>query len=122
MVDKMVMVSKKLHLSLNDKKVVSERIFYPKWTTKPMVLIWPQKFKCLSALITADGRSITEIKNIIGQAKIALYRMRIILFNKSLSFEVRKIIIVCYVEHILTYCCDPWTISKEAKFYLFKKN
>ena len=45
-------------------------------------------------------------------------KMKSILCNKSLSMAVRKRTLQCYIEPILTYGCEAWTISKNIKSIL----
>ena len=118
--DTVVVESEKMGLKLNNKKtevmVISKKRIIPKCKIKVggISLEQVQKFKYLGTWITSDGRGITEIKNRIGQAKTAFYKMKSILCNKSLSLEVRKRILACYIEPVLTYGCESWTISKQA--------
>ena len=74
-----------------------------------------QKFKYLRAVITSDRKCRTEIRNRIGQAKTAFQRMRNILANTSLSMNVRKRVLKCYIEPILLYGSESWTIGKSAQ-------
>ena len=73
------------------------------------------KFKYLVTILTSDEESQTEIRSRIGQAKTAFLKMKNILTNKSLSMEVRKRVLSCYIEPILMYGCEAWTINNYIK-------
>ncbi|BFY98674.1 hypothetical protein BsWGS_01714 [Bradybaena similaris] len=76
------------------------------------------EFKYLGTLITSDGRCIKEVKCRIAQAKAAFHKLKHILCNLSLSIEVRKRVLRSYVEPILVYGSESWTISKLVRNYL----
>ena len=82
------------------------------------VLKQVDKFKYLGTIITSDGRCVTEIKSRTAQAKAAFQKMRNILCNNSLSIEVRKNILKCYIEPILLYGSEAWTIDNIARKHL----
>ena len=69
-------------------------------------------------MITADGRCIKEVKCRIAQAKAAFHKLKHILCNLSLSIEVRKGVLKSYVEPLLLYGSESWTISKLVRNYL----
>ena len=50
-----------------------------------------------------------EIKRRIGQAKTAFMEMRRVLSASTISIEIRKRLIKCYVWSILTYGSEAWT-------------
>ncbi|GFO17488.1 hypothetical protein PoB_004399300 [Plakobranchus ocellatus] len=41
--------------------------------------------------------------------------MKTILTNKHISIETRKRALQCYIEPVLMYGCEAWTISKQIK-------
>ena len=63
-------------------------------------------------VMATHRRSSTEIRNRIGQAKTTFRKMKNILCNMTLSLEVRKRVLQCYITPILTYGCESWTINK----------
>ena len=73
------------------------------------------KFKYLGTILTSDGKSQTEVRRRIGQAKTAFLKMKNILTNRSLSMEVRKRVLSCYIEPILLYGCEALTINNTIK-------
>ena len=42
-------------------------------------------------------------------------KMKIVLTNSHISIQTRKRTLECYIEPILTYGCESWTISKQAQ-------
>ena len=83
--------------------------------TKGSPLKQVNKFKYLGTMITADGRCETEIKSRIAQSKAAFQKMKTILCNKALSLQLRKDLIKCYIEPILLYGCETWTINARER-------
>ena len=75
-------------------------------------------FKYLGTLITADGRCIKEIKSRVTQAKATFHKMKNILCNMSLSIEVRKRVLRSYIEPILLYGSESWTINRLARNHI----
>ena len=72
-------------------------------------------FKYLGALISSDGRNNTEISARIAQAKMTCQEMKTVLTNSHISIHTRKRTLECYIEPILMYGCEAWTISKQAQ-------
>ena len=111
--------SRKKGLDLNSKKtevmVISKRttpeckIFVDRTKVKQK-----QSFKYLGMRVTQDGRSLSEVNTRIAQAKIVFKIMKSILTNKnmSISMATRQRVLQCYVEPILMYGFEAWTISK----------
>lgn len=52
-------------------------------------------YKYLGTWITSDGRCITELKKRMGQGKT-------ILENEEHIMKIRKIVLACYMELVLT--------------------
>ena len=73
-----------------------------------------QSFKYLGATITSDGRSSTEIRIRIAQAKNAFSELSNILCNPRISFKTRKRVLGCYITPILKYGSEAWTVNKKA--------
>ena len=73
-------------------------------------------FKYLGALVSSDGRNNTEISARIAQAKMMFQKMKTVLTNSHISIQKKKKrTLECYIEPILMYGCEAWTISKQAQ-------
>ena len=112
--------SKKLGLELNSKKtevMVISRKKSPRCELYVEGTVLKQKtsFKYLGTIISQDGRNDSEIKARISQAKQNFQKMKSLLTNTKMSIATRKRILQCYIEPILMYGCEAWTISKQTK-------
>ena len=113
--------SEEMGLSLNEKKtetmVVTRQRTVPTCSLKigNCELRQVEKFKYLGAMITTNGKCDTEIKARIGQAKQTFQKMRHILTNSKLAFQVRERVLRCYVHPILMYGSEAWTMSKQVE-------
>ena len=112
--------SRKKGLDLNSKK--TEVMVISKKTTPECNIFvdgtklkQKQSCKYLGTLITQDGRSHSEVNTIIAQAKIVFQKMKLILTNKNMSMVTRQRVLQCYVEPILMYGCETWTITKPVQ-------
>ena len=102
--------SKEKRLELNSKK--TEVMVISRKEEPPLINITSNgikrkqrdHFKYLGALVSSDGRNNTEISARIAQAKM--------MFQK---IQTRKRTLECYIEPILMYGCEAWTISKQAQ-------
>ncbi|GFO35583.1 endonuclease-reverse transcriptase [Plakobranchus ocellatus] len=74
-----------------------------------------EKFKYLGTIISNDGKTNREISARTAQAKINFQKMKTILINKHISIETRKRAFQCYIEPVLMYECEAWTISKQIQ-------
>ncbi|GFN96404.1 craniofacial development protein 2 [Plakobranchus ocellatus] len=74
-----------------------------------------EKFKYLGTIISNDGKTNREISARTAQAKINFQKMKTILTNKHISIETRKAALQCYIEPVLMYECEAWTISKQIQ-------
>ncbi|GFO15828.1 craniofacial development protein 2 [Plakobranchus ocellatus] len=74
-----------------------------------------EKFKYLGTIILNDGKTNREISARTAQAKINFQKMKTILTNKHISIETRKRALQCYIEPVLMYGCEAWTISKQIQ-------
>ncbi|XP_063594349.1 uncharacterized protein LOC134771333 [Penaeus indicus] len=83
-------------------------------TANRIILKQEEKFKYLGALITSDGRCLTEVSCRIGQAKAAFQSMSNIMRNRNISLNIRKQLLQCYIEPILMYGCEAWTIDSQV--------
>ena len=112
--------SKEKGLELNSKKtevmVISRKEEPPliNITINGIKLKQRDHFKYLGALISSDGRNNTEISARIAQAKMTFQKMKTALTNSHISIHTRKRTLECYIEPILMYGCEAWTISKQA--------
>ena len=70
------------------------------------------KFKYLGQWITVDGRSDTEITGRIAVARSAFLKLRDILTARSVSLELRKRLVRCYVISTFLYASESWTLNK----------
>ncbi|GFS16863.1 retrovirus-related Pol polyprotein LINE-1 [Elysia marginata] len=78
-------------------------------------LIQREYFKYLGTLISRDGRSDTEIQARIAQAKATFQKMMSILTNPYVLIQKRKKVLECYIEPILMYGSEAWTITNKFK-------
>ncbi|KAK3784412.1 hypothetical protein RRG08_039413 [Elysia crispata] len=72
-------------------------------------------FKYLGTQITSDGRNHQEIKSRIAQAKASFQQVKSIMTNIKMSIVVRKRILEAFIELVLLYGCEAWTIDKRMK-------
>ena len=120
MLDTVVRESEKKGLSVNKKKtevmVISKKNCTPACNIvmNGTVLKQVHKFNYLGSLITSDGRCINEIKRRMALAKASFQNMKSILTNKRLSLGVRKCVLQCYIEPILLYGCESWSMTKQT--------
>ncbi|GFO13501.1 exocyst complex component, partial [Plakobranchus ocellatus] len=73
------------------------------------------QFKYLGSLISSDGRNNSEVASRIAQAKTNFQKMKTVLTNKNISIRTRRRALECYIEPILMYGCEAWTISKQTQ-------
>jgi hypothetical protein len=76
------------------------------------------KFKYLGKLIISDGSCISFIKPRTAVAKTAFLKMRNIWCRRSLSIEVIENLLKFYIELILLYGSEAWTLETKARTYL----
>ncbi|GFO48668.1 poly [ADP-ribose] polymerase [Plakobranchus ocellatus] len=74
-----------------------------------------EKFKYLGTIISNDGKTNREISARTAQATINFQKMKTILTNKHISIETRKRALQCYIEPVLMYGCEAWTISNQIQ-------
>ena len=107
LLDTVVKESEMKGLTLNSKKtevvVVSRKNDIPKCkiTISNKVLQQVDKFKYLGTMVTSDGKCLQGIKSRIAQAKSAFQKMKSVLTNPKLTFQVRRRILQCYIEPIM---------------------
>ena len=118
LLDKIVKESANKGLSLNKKKtevmVISKKKTNPecRLVVDGETLKQVTKCKYLGTTLTSDGRYTTERKSRIAQAKETLNKIKNFLTNKYISMEVRRRVIQCYIEPVLLYGCEAWTVTK----------
>ena len=78
------------------------------------VLKQVHKFNYLGSLITSDCRCINEIKSRMAQAKASFQNRKNILTNERMSLGVREHVLQCYIEPILLYGCESWSMTKQT--------
>ena len=83
--------------------------------TKGTKLKQRETFKYLGTLITQDGRNGVEVSSRIAQAKTTFQRLRPFLANNNISLTTREKALQCYIEPILMYGCEAWTINKQTQ-------
>ncbi|GFN78136.1 craniofacial development protein 2 [Plakobranchus ocellatus] len=79
------------------------------------MIYYLEKFKYLGTIISNDGKTNREISARTAQAKINFQKKKIILTNKHISIKTRKRALQCYIEPVLMYGCEAWTISKQTQ-------
>ena len=124
MLDTVVRESENKGLSLKKKK--TEVMVISKKNCRPLrlhaiiivmngrVLKQVHKFNYLGSLITSDGWCINEIKRRMAQVKASFQNMKSILTNKRMSLGVRQRVLQCYIEPILLYGCESWSMTKQT--------
>ncbi|GFO22537.1 endonuclease-reverse transcriptase [Plakobranchus ocellatus] len=114
--------SKKKGLELNSKKtevmVISRKQESPKCDNIFIIevkLKQTKKIKYLGTIISNNGKTNREISARTFLAKINFQKMKTILTNKHISIKTRKRALQCYIEPVLMYGCEAWTISKQIQ-------
>lgn len=113
--------SEKMGLTLNAKKtevmVISKKKVSPKCnlTVNGTPIQQVNKVKYLGAIITADGKTLEDVKSRIGQAKSAFNTMKNIFTNKEISIYLKKRLLKCYIEPILLYGSESWNLNEAIK-------
>ncbi|GFO06013.1 endonuclease-reverse transcriptase [Plakobranchus ocellatus] len=113
--------NRKKGLELNSKKtevmVISRKQESPKCDIfiNEVKLKQREHFKYLETIISNDGKTNREISARTAQAQISFQKMKTILTNKHISIETKKRARQCYIESVLMYGCEAWTISKQIQ-------
>ena len=116
--------SEKKGLSLNKKitevMVISKKNCTPACNIVMNGTVLKQVHKCnyLVSLITSDGRCINEMKRRMARVKASFQNMKSILTNKCMSLGVRKRVLQCYIEPILLYGCESWSMTKQTLTFI----
>ena len=117
-VDSVYEESERIELAINCEKtfsmVISNKKECPKCriTVNGEEIVQVDSFRYLGCWVTSDGRSDAEIKYRIGHAKTAFMEMRRVLSASTISIEIRKRLIKCYVWSILTYGSEAGSMSQ----------
>lgn len=118
MLNRVVAESELKGLEINKKKsftmVFSKKEINPgcNITVNGEMLIQVQSFSYLGSMVSADGRSDTEIKRRIGIAKTTYKKLEKVLNSKCITLDTRMRLLKCYVWSTLLYGCESWTISQ----------
>lgn len=70
-----------------------------------------QSYKYLGALVNEKWDPEVEIRSRIEQARSAFVRMKALLCNKHLKFDIRYRAVKCYVWSVLLYGAETWTLK-----------
>ena len=121
LLNKVVEESKNKGLELNSKKtesmIITRKTSIPKCEIKieENTIKQANSFKYLGTQITSDGRNHQEIKSRIAQAKASFQQMKSIMTNIKISIVVRKRLLETFIETVLLYGCEAWTIDERMK-------
>ena len=121
LLNKVVEESENKGLELNSKKtqsmIITRKTSIPKCEIKikENTIKQANSFKYLGTQITSDGRNHQEIKSRIAQAKASFQQMKSIMTNIKKSIVVRKRILEAFIEPVLLYGCEAWTIDERMK-------
>jgi len=121
LLDKVVEESAKKGLTINCKK--TECLVVSKKTRRPdcrlhignNTIKQVSKFNYLGSIIAENGKCEDEIKRRIGMAKDAFQKLRKVLKDRKLSIDTKLRVLDCYVNSILTYSSECWTISAQME-------
>ena len=61
---------------------------------------------------------LQEIKSRVAQTKSTFQKMKSVLTNPKLIFKVRRSILQCYIELIMRYGSEPWTINQQVQKHI----
>ena len=121
LLNKLMEESENKGLELNSKKtesmIITRKTSIPKCEIKirENTIKQANSFKYLGTQITSDGRNHQEIKSRIAQAKASFQQMKSIMTNIKMSIVVRKRILEAFIEPVLLYRCEAWTIDERMK-------
>ena len=121
LLNKVMEESENKGIELNSKKtesmIITRKTSIPKCEIKikENTIKQANSFKYLGTQITSDGRNHQEIKSRIAQAKASFQQMKSIMTNIKMSMLVRKRILEAFIEPVLLYGCEAWTIDERMK-------
>ncbi|XP_069972232.1 uncharacterized protein [Penaeus vannamei] len=112
--------SRKKGLTINCKK--TECMVVSKRTSPPCELKIGQekikkvqKFNYLGSMVSEDGRCDTEIRKRIGIAKDTFQKLGTVFKDRRLGSETKVRVLDCYVNSVLLYGSECWTISAQME-------
>lgn len=73
------------------------------------------KFRYLGVLINNDGRDFKETKPQIGMTKNAFSNLSQMVGDRTISLDLRKKVMECYVWSVMKYSCETWTMSSKCE-------
>ena len=121
LLNKVVEESENKGLELNSKKtesmMITRKTSIPKYEIKikENTIKQANSFKYFGPQITSDSRNHQEIKSRIAQAKASFQQMKSIMTNIKMPIVVRKRILETFIEPVLLYGCEAWTIDERMK-------
>ena len=74
-----------------------------------------REFTYLGTVISADGSSAPDIKRRLGLTDKALYRMRKIVWNRSIARWIRMQVVKSFIYPVANYGCEIWTLRRADK-------
>ena len=104
--------SKEKGLELNSKK--TEVMVISRKEEPPLINVTINGIY-LGALVSSEVRNDTEISARIAQAKTMFQKVKKVLTNSHILIQTRKRTLECYIEPILMYGWEAWTLSKQAQ-------
>ena len=78
-------------------------------------LVQVEQFEYLGSMITSDCRCDKEIKRRIALAKKAFMEKKSLLVSNKLRMNCKLRFLKCYVQSVLLYGCESWTIWEVSK-------
>uniref|UniRef100_A0A8D8VM69 Reverse transcriptase domain-containing protein n=1 Tax=Cacopsylla melanoneura TaxID=428564 RepID=A0A8D8VM69_9HEMI len=72
-------------------------------------------FKYLGSCITEDGKTTSDVRQRIGQAKAAFHKKKTLFCSNNMNIELRKQLIKSLVWSVALYGAETWTVSKNDK-------
>ena len=70
-----------------------------------------ETFRYLGTRITQESRNGVEISSRIAQAITSFQKLKPFLTNNNITLEKRQRALQCYIQPILMYGCEAWTIN-----------
>ena len=115
-VDRLDEASKRYEMKINVKK--TKVMIVSKKAGKKLKIVIDgkeveqvDKFKYLGAMLTEDGKAMTDIKVREAMAKEAFSKRRELLVRK-MSKRTKKRIVKCLVWSVALYGCETWALGK----------
>ncbi|XP_069993113.1 uncharacterized protein [Penaeus vannamei] len=120
LLDKVVDASRKKEMT--NKRKETECMVVSKHTSPPCELKIEQekikkvqKFNYLGSMVSDDGRCDTEIRKRIGIAKDTFQKLGTVFKDRRLGSETKVRVLDCYVNSVLLYGSECWTISAQME-------